>query len=416
MKYENRVKLPKTLRQKLLQAILYTSVAVFISGCATTPDQTKAATSDQAKPVERSSAKSIFVLFDGTKNTPESGTNIWKLYDLLTSSKSSDPQLKAIYIEGVGTTKEPILGPAFGRGMQDRILRGYEFITNSFSPGDGVYILGFSRGAHEARALAGLIAYAGIPPANENADSLRKTTKKILKIVKRKNDKDFLSAWKEWKHGDQPLLASVIHNNRSLRINVRPISIEFVGIWDTVPGSSFKEFGDCKELPDMRDGDRYKSDSYPPIKEFAHAVSFDEKRSKFTPLLLCPAINDQLTSVNEVWFPGAHSDIGGGYEGDASKGLPAISFNWMINALSKHYKFSNSIVKSDENAKGLAHWSIGDKPGNIGSKCADRKPPEGATLHSSIFEREKADSVPLLVVGHEKNMKYPVKCSDMHGD
>ena len=67
-------------------------------------------------------------------------------------------------------------------------------------------------------------------------------------------------------------------------------------------------------FPGIDKGERYKTDSYPPIRHMAHAVSLDEKRSKFTPLLLCQAINPTYTEINEVWFPGAHSDVGGGYQ------------------------------------------------------------------------------------------------------
>ena len=96
--------------------------------------------------------KSIFVFLDGTSNDKDSATNIWRLYQYVT--KNNDPQMTAYYIEGVGTARKPIVMAALGLGQEARILRGYEFIMQEYRPGDKIYLFGFSRGAHEARAYS----------------------------------------------------------------------------------------------------------------------------------------------------------------------------------------------------------------------------------------------------------------------
>lgn len=207
---------------------------------------------------------------------------------------------------------------------------------------------------------------------------------------------------------------------------MQPAEIKFLGVWDTVPGSSFKKYGYCKEhkgfvkkyfywlIPGVDKGERYKTDSYPPIRQIAHAVSLDEKRSMFQPVLLCPAINANVTKLDEVWFPGAHADVGGGY--DDSDELPGISLQWMLKMLAENYEFRSQPPSINASAIGLAHWSIGDEPANFRSDCVDREIPAGATIDRSFDERRNAKEVPIRVYDktehrHKTEKKpYPLQC------
>jgi len=385
--------------------------------------------------------KSIFVFLDGTSNDcmpndPKSATNVWRLYETL--SKNNDPQMTAIYIEGVGSIDNPLSGLALGRGMEPRILRGYEFISRNYNPGDDVYILGFSRGAHQARSLAGLLSYAGTPTiSGENEDDLLKQGNKIIELLKKKSDEEYAAKWASGSPEQAPLLSAEIKDK--FKLEMQTTEVAFLGIWDTVPGSSLKDYGYCKEkkgfvknylsflIPGVDKGERYKTDSYPPIRKIAHAVSLDEKRSKFRPLLVCQPIKNEYTetSIKEKWFPGAHSDVGGGYRyfdeeksGNEYKSsdLPAISFNWMVEQLSKVYQLNPVPKKLEENAKGLAHWSY-DKGslGSSGSVCKDRQSPSKEALHESVIERQSSGAeLPILIKEKEIIFKpYPTKCSDM---
>ena len=371
-------------------------------------------------------SKSIFVFLDGTANDAKSGTNVWLLFNQLEQYKNQ--QTTGRYIEGVGNVDGPleddpllpIFGDALGMGMQARILEGYDFIAQNYKPGDEIFIFGFSRGAHQARALAGILAYAGIPTkVFENNDERKRKLENILKLVKDKYDKDYEDQWKAWKPNHPPFLANEIKNHKDIELDMQAAEIKLLGIWDTVPGSSFKDYGECKEsigfwktyfhwLPVISKGERYKSDSYPAIRNIAHAVALDEKRSKFAPLLLCPAINRDYSAQSEMWFPGAHADVGGGY--DDSNELPGISLNWMIGLLSESYKFNTIPPKVKENTKGLAHWSIGDHPANLGSECEDRHPPQDSQIHKSVYDREQSSPVPIRIGKNIESLKYPKLC------
>jgi len=393
----------------------------FIAGCTffSNADAGKDTISTITRPLagDPNKHKSIFVFLDGTRNGAKSGTNVWRLYDLV--SNSNDPQMTALYIEGVGTVENPLLGAVLGRGMEDGILRGYDFIAQNYNPDDDIYVLGFSRGAHEARSLAGLLAYAGVPViSGEDRQDLITIGNEILELTKGKSDKDYIDKWTSWKPGQAPLLAEEIKDK--VKLEMRAAEVKFVGVWDTVPGSSFKKYQNCKEaigffktyffwLPVITKGERYKSDSYPAIHQIAHAVSLDEKRSKFSPLLLCPPINSQHpNTLSEVWFPGAHGDVGGGYED--SNDLPGISLNWMLGLLAESYKFYTTPPQVEENAKGLAHWSMGDGRASMGSECEDRIPLQGSQIHASFYDRKKSSPVPIRKNGTVETLAYPMAC------
>ena len=362
--------------------------------------------------------KSIFVFLDGTSNTRKSDTNIGRLYKIV--SENSDPQMTAIYIPGVGSNKgASITESALGRGMQARILKGYTFISKNYNLGDNIYIFGFSRGAHQARSLAGLIAYAGTLSVNGHSDDeLADEASEIIELVKKNSDIDHLNKWQSWLPGKPGLLATEIREN--FDISTHPAEVNFLGVWDTVPGSSLKSYGVCKEnkgiiknhfswiIPGIDKGERYKTDSYPPIRTIAHAVSIDEKRSKFKPILLCKPINPTFTEASEVWFPGAHSDVGGGY--DDSNGLPELSLAWMIDKFSNSYKLQVTPAISGK-ADGLSHWSIGDKPGNTGSDCIDRKPPVDAIFDISYVKRQETSPVPVRCDKITRHLEYPIACA-----
>lgn len=232
---------------------------------------------------------------------------------------------------------------------------------------------------------------------------------KIIEITKGKNDKDYRYIWQKWKNGDKTPLSTEIKNK--LNLETKTANINFLGVWDTVPGSSLKEFGVCKEKQDRKDGDRYKSDSYPTIKHIAHAVSIDEKRTKFSPLLICPPIQLNETKISEVWFPGAHADVGGGYKDE--NGLAGISLQWMLERLNLTYSFENSLDSININPKGLSHWSIGDRPANIGSECLDRVIPPNAEIHQSYKDRKSAGMAPVRIKGKIEDKIYPLSCSDI---
>ena len=142
-------------------------------------------------------AKNIVFCADGTWNGPSEpddddasapATNVFKLFlnlaglddpDTLTLAKEQQRTLRRCrrhraavseYLHGVGDSDNFLvkaLGGSLGAGLITRIVRGYTFISRNYARGDRIYIIGFSRGAYTARALAGMIAAKGLLDASK---------------------------------------------------------------------------------------------------------------------------------------------------------------------------------------------------------------------------------------------------------
>lgn len=64
------------------------------------------------------------------------------------------------------------------------------------------------------------------------------------------------------------------------------------------------------------------------IKFAYQAVSIDEKRKKFPVSLWDESKKAGNQTIEQVWFPGVHSDVGGWYK---DRRLPDISFGWLMD-------------------------------------------------------------------------------------
>lgn len=373
--------------------------AILLAGCSAVAVQNESQWSsvdpDSAEP------RMVVVLFDGTRNSPESKTNISALNDAF---RVSGKRVIVDYIPGVGTaTGTQASGAILGFTMEEGMQKGYRFLSRHARQQDKVLIFGFSRGAHQARSLAGLVAYAGLIDTGEVDDRrMLVQANKVIEAVKPAGD-DLMSV--EFSAMPEvPPLKRTVELETGLRM--RTAKIEFVGVWDTVPGSTFKEYGACRELPDSRAGDRYKTGSYPLIRRISHAVSLDEKRSKYSPLLLCQAMDPGRTIVRETWFAGAHADVGGGYEDGE---LQTISLDWMANEASS-VTGGRLPVPPPGSPLGLAHWSFGSGPASFGSQCSDRTVPDGANRHPSVGERRQVGRAEINLQGKRSVQPYPRWC------
>jgi len=326
-------------------------------------------------------SRKLLVFFDGTANDWRSRTNVRRLFEMV--AVEENPFVISMHLDGVGSSSHPLIGGIFGFGMKERILDGYKFLARHRKTGDKILIFGFSRGAHQARALAGLMAYCGLYDATIDDSKLNKKAEQIWDRCRNVNEATD-EEWKAWKTEDGPLLS------KKLKLDTKVAEVDFLGIWDTVPGSQFKKFEDYGEAEDVKEGIRYKSQPYPTIHTIAHALARDEKRSKFRPIFVKAPIDPSRTTLHQVWFPGAHADVGGGYED--SNDLAGISLNWMVGLLKDQGIFHGTPPTVYSDPAGLAHWSLGDAPANTGSHYEDRHI-DLVTLvakeDTSVAEREK---------------------------
>ena len=114
-------------------------------------------------------------------------------------------------------------------------------------------------------------------------------------------------------------------------------AIEFIGVWDTVDAYGLP----MDELAIL--WDRFIYPLYfpdytlsPIVKRACHAVSVDDERLTFHPVLWDEGPEPGLVAagkvspgrIEQVWFPGVHSDVGGGYSKDL---LALVTLDWMIS-------------------------------------------------------------------------------------
>src|SRR4051812_13399007 len=101
----------------------------------------------------RRMGKRIVLCFDGTWNSPESGTNVHKLFDAL--GPDTDEQMRFYYtgVGAEGNKLQRVIEGATGEGIEKKIREGYDDLASVYEPGDQIYIFGFSRGAFAARCL-----------------------------------------------------------------------------------------------------------------------------------------------------------------------------------------------------------------------------------------------------------------------
>jgi uncharacterized protein (DUF2235 family) len=246
-------------------------------------------------------SKSIIFCADGTWDSPQNDTNVYKLFRAIPITSGQ----VAFYDDGVGSDGTPIeklAGGAVGDGLFQKIKDGYTKIAHVYEQGDEIYIFGFSRGAFTARSLAGMIAVCGLPTANFD-DNLVNT------------------AFQAYRNKAQraALLASL--NNYSM-FNAQ---IKMIGVWDTVGALGIPAlFGKVDPiLYGFLD-----TSLHPNVLNAYQALAIDERRQEFPPTLWTPPSPPVAGQVLEqVWFSGVHCDVGGGYP---ETGLSDITFSWMI--------------------------------------------------------------------------------------
>ncbi len=268
--------------------------------------------------------KKLAVFFDGTWNTADQlavnglpcPTNVVKLFEAtLPDDNQNNPQI-VHYVQGIGTRKlERIRGGGFGYGISDNIKEGYRFLVSNYELGDEVYIFGFSRGAYAARSLAGLMRNVGILK-RENLYLVNEAYKRY---------KDRSAAWHP---NGQEALAFRRDNTWGSE------TIKFLGVFDTV-GALGAPFGMILGwIVDKLFRCGFHDTKLSSIIQSAyHALGIDERRLPFLPTLMDPNKTHNASNFEQKWFPGVHSNVGGGYP---NTGLSDLALEWMANKARQH--------------------------------------------------------------------------------
>jgi uncharacterized protein (DUF2235 family) len=311
--------------------------------------------------------KNILVFMDGTRNKPSDqrilkDTNVWKLYDAATPGRGG--QTIAKYVRGIGTDKdEAVESPAddlrlfrmrewfppgrparriarlvpriprqlalkygasaVGWGMGDRIREAYGFVCRHYEPGDQVYLFGFSRGAFEARSLAGFIHAVGLLLRSQALGPDAHRLVDMAYEIYRRDDEESFEFLRKFLRRMTRIAAPGPATEFRRATEVR---LHFVGVWDTVEALGVGELN--KQIPFVRRHTTHHAATWLPanVRNGRHALAIHELRAKFEPLRWEAPSNTQ--KIKQVWFAGAHADVGGGYR---ETHLSDIALNWMAS-------------------------------------------------------------------------------------
>lgn len=168
-------------------------------------------------------------------------------------------------------------------------------------------------------------------------------------------------------------------------------NIKFIGVWDTVGA-----LGNPLFLNGIVSGANQFHDTElsSKIENAFHALAIDEKRKNFQPALWHQQQDVKNQILEQMWFVGVHSDVGGGYPVSA---LSDFSLQWMLEkAQSCNLSFNH--IKPLDDPKGLKHESMNclySLAGILHRPIGLKIPGMGATneqLHPSVLERYKKDT------------------------
>ncbi|KAH7913511.1 hypothetical protein BJ138DRAFT_1002147 [Hygrophoropsis aurantiaca] len=267
------------------------------------------------------SNRTLVLCFDGTGDQYDvDNSNIVQFFSML--KKGHKKEQMVYYQAGIGTYTIPEIATPLmaklsktidmmiGIHLDAHVMGGYEFLMENYEEGDKICIFGFSRGAYTARALAGMLHKVGLLPMRNHQQ---------VPFAYHMYCKDDTKGWE---------LSDGFKSTFSIDVQV-----EFLGVWDTVSAVGVLP----KNLPFTR--------CVRNIRHFRQALSLDEHRVRFKPVPWTqledkvvtkgtdcnPPETEGMTVVDEVWFAGCHTDVGGGSVPNGTRhSLARIPLRWMI--------------------------------------------------------------------------------------
>lgn len=258
----------------------------------------------------------LAVFLDGTWNDPADGTNVVELRNRVLPEDGGTAQ-DAAYIPGVGTGRwTRIRGGVFGTGLNENLRRAYAWLVERHrGPEDRIYLFGFSRGAFTARSLAGMIAKCGlVPPDVMDAGA-------VLRCYRRPSSPGLREMREEGRTPDGP-------EARLLREHSRLVRIRCIGVFDTVGSLGIP--GGLGRLLTRRRHEFHDTNLSGYVDFAFHACAIDEHRPNFRPTMWSCVpipIPGFPQVIEQRWFAGCHTDVGGRRLGDQR--LPDVAREWV---------------------------------------------------------------------------------------
>ncbi|MCJ1409057.1 hypothetical protein MMC19_003134 [Ptychographa xylographoides] len=344
-------------------------------------------------------SKRIIVTCDGTWLDADNGldkgqltipSNVTRICRAIKAESSDQiPQL-VFYEAGVGSqggVVTKVVGGASGEGISRNIRAGYDFVSQNYVPGDEIFLLGFSRGAFTARSIAGLIdnmgvlTHAGLPYLDI-----------VFKDFENRADPTYESSYPNLPFPDKPSASNPYYKKELQRRKLTRLNvpIKAVGVWETVgpcgsvplppPDSNFtprymewklKRNAGSLGIPripwleavglqrrSVKEYNFYDTSLGNCIENAFQALALDERRASFQPTVWEKARHNK-TVLRQVWFPGVHSNVGGGYP---DQGIANITLAWMIAQLEPFLDFNPDYIRDQYKDTRAYYLQTGQAP------------------------------------------------------
>ena len=269
--------------------------------------------------------RQLIVCCDGSNNNLTGGsndTNVTKLCDLLEPDDRGqllyyDPGVgnpdelpAATWSDAISRRYERLHGLAFGKGIYENIAEAYTFLMRNYQAGDQIFLYGFSRGAFTARSVGGLVTQFGV--LRPEMQGLVPTLLHVYFSNREKGKRDYQRI------RDQ--ISELFCASDS-----RLAPVWFVGVWDTVASVGAPFFSRTITASPTIVGKRFH--------HVRQVLALDEHRRPFEPrpYYIDPTFDYAAhgQSIGQLWFAGAHRDVGGGYGNSAAR-LCNESLQWML--------------------------------------------------------------------------------------
>ncbi|MET8205889.1 DUF2235 domain-containing protein [Streptomyces sp. NPDC005373] len=335
--------------------------------------------------------KNLVICLDGTGNQlkAKGNTNVVRLYEML---DLADPEQQIAYYDpGVGTFSAAgawtpigrrlsrLLGLAFGSGLKVNLAEAYTYLMRHYEPGDRIYVFGFSRGAYTARALAGMLKVVGLMrPGLENLVP-------YAVAVYAKN--------KDWTRDDWSQLHRFADTFSITQVKRIAVPVVYLGIWDSVKAAGLLRWN-LRWLYTRQ---------VPNVGRVRHAVSIDERRRPYREYLVTQSDGKkeavpvekprEQRLLEQVWFAGVHSDVGGTFEDDPR--LATIALKWVVDGaieaglLLKARAYTRELAVTPAHGHGKIHrmgwiWAL--------LTYRRRRLPSDAHVHASVRPRAEMNA------------------------
>jgi uncharacterized protein (DUF2235 family) len=257
--------------------------------------------------------KRIVICCDGTWNRPDQvqdgkicASNVSKIARCIPPVDSRGIQQLMFYDKGVGTGYfDRLLGGAFGWGIKRKILDAYRFLIINYQPGDELFFFGFSRGAYTVRSTFGLIRNSG--------------------LLKPEFAHKLADAYALYRRRDSASHPDAVESELFRRSYSNEPRAKFIGVWDTVGALGLPVGGLLQFINKRWSFHDMRLSSW--VDNAFQALAIDERRKPFQPSIWDQSTKASGQVLEQVWFAGVHSNVGGSYP---RTGLSDITLLWMM--------------------------------------------------------------------------------------